>query len=77
MSVICNRLSYIALNDVAYGLPKERWFWSMLLSTCQTRHEILSNTDRNLTELGCGLGKTEIKYFPRECESHPSFIAVI
>ena len=33
---------------MAYGLPKERKFQSMLFSV--TPHEILSNIDRNLTK---------------------------
>ena len=36
----CNRLNCIALNDEAYGLPKERWFRSMLFSVNASRNPI-------------------------------------
>ena len=38
--LICNRLSCIAFNDVAYGLPKERWLRSMLFSVNTSRNPI-------------------------------------
>ena len=55
-------LCCIALNDVAYDLPKERWFRSMLLLS--TRHEILSNIDRNLTGTRLRLRKNRNKINP-------------
>ena len=60
---ICNRLSCIALNDVAYGLPKERWFRSMLFSVYTSRNW-LSNIDRNLTGTRLRLRKNRNKINP-------------
>ena len=41
-----------------------------------TRHEILSNIDRNLTGTLLRLRKNRNKINPRESKSHPSFIVV-
>ena len=38
--LIYNRLSCIALNDAAYGLPEEGWFRSMLFSVNTSRNPI-------------------------------------
>ena len=57
------RVSCIALNDVAYGLPKERWFRSMLFIVNTSRNPIL-NIDQNLTETRLRLRKNRNKINP-------------
>ena len=51
------------MNDVAYGLPKERWFRSMLFSVYTSRNW-LSNIDRNLTGTRLRLRKNRNKINP-------------
>ena len=59
---MCKRLSCITLNDVAYGLPRNTGFGRCYLVS--TRHEILSNIDRNLTGTQLRLRKNRNKINP-------------
>ena len=69
-----NRLSRIALNDAAYGLPGNAGFGRCYLVS--TRHEILSNFDQNLTGTRLRLRKNLNKINPSRVRIPSQFITL-